>query len=173
MDSSSLDLIVAIVGGISVYVVGELIQSLVIKPLTRYNDLRSEVCSVLIRYANIFSNPWDVVSSDNIPSIVSEASNELREAACKVEAYRQEYKFAAKLFVPKSKDLKDARGWLIGLSNNLSYSSRYEEHCYTQNRVWSNAIRMYMRLEVESYLGLEKVVDKRRQKKVRRKLKNR
>lgn len=91
----------AVVGGTLVYFVGVYFEHLYIIPITRYNELRSEICYCLTQYANAYLNPCCYIGEHS--DLHKEASTELRKIASKLEAFAQERKFIAFFrFPPKT-----------------------------------------------------------------------
>lgn len=159
----------AVVGGTLVYFVGVYFEHLYIIPLTRYNELRSEVCYCLTQYANAYLNPC--CCSGEYSDVHKEASTELRKIASKLEAFAQERKFIAFFSVPSKNELKEVAGWLRRLSNSMTNDVDGQIIC---NRRDANAIRLYLSLDVEYYEGLYAQIDSKRfQKKIPMRFRNR
>lgn len=158
----------AVVGGVIVFVIGEVIQSLYVLPLTKYNDLRSEACYCLVHYANAYMNPCG--RGESLSEWHKEAGNELRKLSSKMEAFAQENKFFATGAIPSKQNLQEVASWIRRISNNLS--SNDGDRTITTNRRDQNAIKLYLSLDVEDYTGLDSMVrDKHFQRIAKKKMK--
>ena len=136
----------AVVGGVVVYFLGICFDKLFIDPLTKYNELRSEICYCLTEYANAYSNPC--CNAQDMTEWHKEAETELRKIASKAEAFAQEKKFLASSAIPPKSDLKEVAGWLRRLSNNMS------DAYFEDNLKDANTVRLYLNLDVARRHGL-------------------
>ena len=143
------ELVVAVVGGVLVYVLGDIINSLYIGPIKKYNDLRSEICFCLIEYANMYNNPCHSNEQYQELDGYKKAHEELRKLGSKLLSFAQERKFIASVFIPKKTILDKAASYLIFLSNNL-VRSEYDN--YLINKKYASAARLYLNLDFE-YCG--------------------
>lgn len=139
----------AVAGGVLVYFVGIVFERLYITPLVKYNELRSEICYCLTEYADAYMNP--APNTKEISGWHTEASAALRRIASKTSAFSQERKFLAKPAIPPTQNLKEIARWLFALSNSMIDPSGTR---IASNRKDANAIRLYLKLDVESYDGL-------------------
>lgn len=150
----------AVVGGVLVYFAGAVCDKLYIAPLTKYNELRSEICYCLIEYASAYSNPCHSVKE--LSEWHVKAGDKLRKVASKAGAFAQERKFLARAAIPSKRNLKEISGWLMRLSNSMIDVTGND---IARNRKDANAVRFYLNLDVEDYEGLPDMVSNKRYKK--------
>ncbi len=111
-----------IIGGIIIYVGGQIISKFFIEPIHEQKKIIGEIDDALGFYAHIYCNP-------GIPpkEKIDEASNRFRQLATllRSKAYLIPwYNLFAKIrIVLKSDSIKDASGELIGLSNSMHRES--------------------------------------------------
>ncbi len=111
-----------IIGGVIIYVVGQIISRFFIEPIHIQKKIIGEIDDVLGFYANVYCNP-------GIPQKekINEASNRFRQLATllKSKAYLIPwYNLFAKIrIVLKSDSIKEASEELIGLSNSMHRES--------------------------------------------------
>ncbi len=122
-----------IIGGITVYVIGQVIEKFLIEPIYEQAKFIGEIADSLIFYADIISNP-----GYGKPKKIDDASKQLRQQAsqlmAKTHAIRS-YKLMQFLrIVPKHKDIISARQNLIGLSNSVHREKNTDAN-YQRERV--------------------------------------
>lgn len=135
----------SIVGGVAVYLIGIFLERLYIAPLTKYNDLRSEISYCLFQYESAYSNPYDNVENADWHN---EASKELRKMASKTQAFAQERKFLAKIRIPSKKALIEVCRLLLLLSNNMQASAD-DTGVIKANKEAARSIRSYLSLDTK------------------------
>lgn len=103
-----------IIGGVIVFVVGQIVNEFLIKPLLNYKKIIAEIDEELIFYSNIYSNAGQFCIEHK--EICSPASDRLRRLACSFSsAYKQLVMFKKLSVTEKNKVMGD----LIFLSNSL------------------------------------------------------
>ena len=117
-----------IIGGVTVYVIGRIVEKFYIEPVHKQSNLIGEIADSLIFCANIYGNP-----GVGKPEEMDEASKILRQHASQLMASTQSIRayWLLQLFriVPKHKNIISAHQNLIGLSNSVyRENSRLEEH---------------------------------------------
>jgi hypothetical protein len=107
-----------VIGGILVFVVGQIIAKFFIEPMHEQFRLIGEIANSLIFYANVYSNP-----GSGKPDKMDEASKMLRQQASQLMARTHAirwYKLWQFLrIVPKYVDVIEASRNLIGPSNSI------------------------------------------------------
>lgn len=109
---------VTILGGVAIFVLGQLAAKFFIEPIHEQYKIIGDIAYHLVYYANIYSNPGiDMVEIRN------EASTTFRQSACKLRATTHTifwYKLWQLLrLIPKQRDVYEASRLLIGLSNSM------------------------------------------------------
>lgn len=142
--SQMITVLITVISGVLVFAIGQIIMECYIKPLQEYHKIKSEISYLLIFYANVFSNPISRKEKENMKKegkeLYSEATRKLREAAARLEGFKQQKPF----FVRKDNIEEAARG-LIGLSNGL-----FSNNIFTQiehNMQYENDIKKGLRLK--------------------------
>jgi hypothetical protein len=126
---------VTILGGVTIFVLGQIILKFYIEPIQQFRLHIGKITDALIFYANLYSNP-----GTNVKEQVKEASNEIRKLASElistsavVPLYRT---WSSLKIIPKLKNIKEARSNLIGLSNSLfSSQNNSQESKFNRERV--------------------------------------
>lgn len=113
-----LTALTTIIGGVLVYVSGQILSKFFIEPIHEQRRIIGEIADALIYYANIYMNP----GSGSQEKMVS-ASEKLRQLATLLQSKTHlipHYSFFEKVkIVHKSSDIESASGALIGLSNSI------------------------------------------------------
>lgn len=111
-----------IIGGVTIYVVGEIILKFFIAPVNKLSLLIGKIFDSLDYYANVYTNPLGKDESEEMKNLRREAQDVLRKQATQLLARQiciRWYKFGAFFkVIPKEQNLLKARGYLIGLSNS-------------------------------------------------------
>jgi len=102
-----------VMSGVLVFVLSEVIQKFFLEPLQRYKEVIGEIDNQLKFYANVITNPGNILPSE----IYLECSNTLRKLSCELEAIYKQIPFKK---LETRRKVSDAAGRLIRLSNNLS-----------------------------------------------------
>ena len=113
-----MDLIIAVISGVSVFILSQLFIEFILRPLQEYKVLKGRIAKYLILYANLYTNPITRIGDKEITEY-REGSNAVRILASEIEAYAQTKPPQALLFfiVPTKKILKSVSRELIGISN--------------------------------------------------------
>jgi hypothetical protein len=114
-----------ILTGVFVFVVGQYILELIVRPHKEYRTVKTRISSQLKYFANVICNPLRL-NAENLkdPKIekaienYQKASNEIRILSCELEAkFYDNFWFIRKLFLRDN--VSDASSLLIGISNKL------------------------------------------------------
>lgn len=107
-----------IIGGITIFVIGQLVSQFLIKPIISLKEEIGKITYALMYYSNVYTNPS--IDPDKI-NIYMEVSKELRNRACELRAkYCAVSSLALLLFrQPKKEDMAEASNRLIFLHNSL------------------------------------------------------
>ena len=119
-----------IIGGVVVFVLGQLLNELLIKPFFKYRDILGKIDRDLTFYSHIYSNAG--VHHRDHP-IVNEAHEKLRKLSCDLRiVYKSvswiEY-FKIKGWIMSEEQKEKIAVNLIGLSNSLL------DHSYIENNL--------------------------------------
>lgn len=113
-----MDIIVAIITGVAVFVLGQLLIRFVIQPLQDFKKVIAKVSHVLIYYADVYSNP-----GGSRRMMIAETRKALRDSASLLRSRTVVIPFYTVFswlrWVPTRHDINQASGSLIGLSNSL------------------------------------------------------
>ncbi len=114
-DGQTLTLyLLALVVGVLGWLVG--------KPFLAYRAIRADIARYLVLYANVPS--YFGTKHEPIPPRTHEAQDKYRELASELVAFENTIIFypllAACKFIPTQKELNEAKGNLIGLSNSVA-----------------------------------------------------
>jgi hypothetical protein len=116
-----------ILGGVSVYVIGQLLTKLFLEPVHELRLHVGQVADALLYFANIYYNAnSNVVSGEER----AEASRALRRTAAELVAHGQAVlwfsPFTVLRLIPSWRDIRDARRALMGLSNSFGNTNMRE-----------------------------------------------
>jgi len=110
--------IITIIGGVSIFCLGQIILKFFIEPIQELDQCRGKTCDILIFHRNIYLNP-NSASEDKMKEI----SKEIRELAVMLLAKKnmiREYNFLEKInIVISQENILIAHKNLIGLSNSI------------------------------------------------------
>lgn len=111
-----------ILGGVIVYVIGQILSKFFIEPIHEQKKLIGEIADSLIFYSNIYTNPGMTA-----PELMKDAHEKLRQQATLLISKTHmipKYNFFSRLGVVISeKDIEGAFWGLIFLSNSVFQSS--------------------------------------------------
>ena len=137
-----------VLSGVIVFVLGQIYLENVIRPNSRFRDLKAKIACDLIFYADRYSNPLDLEETyeENTREHYKQAGEGLRKLAAEIQGFieiRRWYNFS----IPEDKDLHSVSRNLIGLSNSL--------WCYRVHGrdVWQENIDMVR--EIRELLDIE------------------
>ena len=130
-----------IIGGVFIYVLGQIISKFFIEPIHGQRKVIGEVADALIYYANIYTNPNIMSGRTN------EASDRIRELATLLQSKTQfipKYGFFEKLgIVIKRPSIYVASRNLIGLSNSMGRSLASARDSSSRVDSIRSALRIY------------------------------
>ncbi|WP_142317529.1 hypothetical protein [Bacillus sp. AFS002410] len=121
-----------ILTGVLIFVLGRIIEKMIIDPIKEYWAIVAEIYDGMIFYANRTSNPIaiDKATPDEIKKHINQVSDDIRRLSTKLRIatynMRWFYKFHSLFGAPKLKDINEVCGALIGLSNSLTYVKDFE-----------------------------------------------
>lgn len=139
-----LPMLITVISGVLVYMCGELLNTIWLKPLQDYKLLKNNIAKQLVFYANVYTNVSDGKNENEAYiNLRLEVSDKLRWLACELEGFIQTLSWV-KIGIPKKADLKDAVGELILLSNSLFDSNRFSQN--RENRRVANRIRELLKI---------------------------
>ena len=107
-----------IIGGITIYVAGQIITRFFIDPYHEYQKTVGEIADALVYYADVYSNPGsgDKQRMDDAARIFREKGSLLRVRAYAIPQYAW---FVKRGWLPQWDIIMKASAVLIGLSNNI------------------------------------------------------
>ena len=107
-----------IIGGVLIYVIGQILMKFVIDPIHELKAHIGRITDSLIFYANVYGNPGSLSTDET-----RKASDELRRLASELMSKRSVipwYRFWSCLrMVPRLSDIRCTRSNLVGLSNGV------------------------------------------------------
>ncbi|MBR4628696.1 MAG: hypothetical protein IKO47_13580 [Ruminococcus sp.] len=144
-DLSSL--LVGALGGIIASLLAYLGHSLYVVPKQRYNELRGKIVECLVFYANVYATVLPLnETSESRRHDIEIAKKEIRHLAAEIYAYSYSSKWLYKLFVPRTKGIREAAAMLIGISNELTPCEGI--NVGKENRELADKIRKIFRIKV-------------------------
>ena len=113
-----VNMVITVVSGVLVFIIGELFLEFILRPIQEYKKLKGEVAKSLVLYAQYYYNPQ--FNEDGKSEGHSDASNNLRELASEVAAFKEITPNYLITFttIPKKQHLQTMSENLIGLSNS-------------------------------------------------------
>jgi hypothetical protein len=112
---------ITILGGVTIYVVGQIITKLYIEPVHELRMQIGRVADTLLYFAHVYYN----VNSDDVPLAARrEMSLALRRSAAELAARSEAVMWHPPGIVPSRRAVGDARKNLIGLSNSFGCTYR-------------------------------------------------
>ncbi len=127
-------ILLTILGGITIFVFGQIFLKLWLEPISELRSCIGEICDSLIYYANIYSN----AGLANHTSL-REAEEKLRQQATLIMAKAHLilwYGFFASIkLIPHKQNIKNAHRNLIGLANGVYNESNTEGNKKRKNEV--------------------------------------
>lgn len=107
-----------IIGGVFVYVTGQIISKFFIDPIHKQAEIIGEISDALVYYAREYTSPGRLKKE-----MLNEASNKLRQLASLLKAKTYVIKwyslFELPGWIPKLKAVEEASKYLIALSNSV------------------------------------------------------
>jgi len=115
-----MELFLTIIAGVSVFAIGQIVLKLIIEPIQEFKKTISLIAHDLILYANVYTSPG--AQGDEKQAEMSQQmrklSSMLRSNMCLIPKYD---KTRILFGLPKRKDVSEAAGKLIAISNcNIS-----------------------------------------------------
>jgi hypothetical protein len=145
----SISTFTTILAGVLVFVIGQFILELAIKPLKEYRNIKSSITSELKYYSYIICTPLSMDSDHPAnPDIVKkyiDTSNSLRRLSCELEAkYYDNHSLIRKYIIKDNID--GASTLLIALSNSLFFYPNSDVNLPILNSNNIDKIKKYLNL---------------------------
>lgn len=128
-----LSVVIAVVSGVAVFIIGELMQLYFLEPQHKYKELKSRVAYALSYYGNLYTNVIDLADGNQqqIDEYKS-AADELRKLACELSAFA-ELRYWYNFGISNVKTINEASANLFALSN--SFFCPYNTHQFHEQSV--------------------------------------
>lgn len=136
-----LPIVSTVLTGVTVFVLGQIILEVWIKPTREYLMLKSKISFALVYYANFYSNP--LVNTKNNEKY-NKGSEEIRKLAAELEGYKQRKPIFT---FPRKKNLEIAIKELIGISNGFYGLSNHLDRAMENNIKSRNKIKKVLRFK--------------------------
>lgn len=119
-----MTIVLTIIGGVVIFVVGQLVLKFVIEPIQDLNRLRGEIVYSLMFYSNVYMNAppsytdlrEDNQTRDKVQNIFRQLASQLCPKASMIPWFGIWYRLK---IVPEFENIKLAKTELIGLSNSI------------------------------------------------------
>ena len=120
-------MLLTIIAGVIVYVLSQLFDEYVLKPIHRFTLLKSTISYSLAYYGNLYKNPLSISkgADEKLVSDYQTASLEIRKVAAELKGFIEERPTLAFLLPSGDKMMKAFHG-LVGLSNSLFSADQKE-----------------------------------------------
>lgn len=131
---SILAIIIAVVSGVLVYLIGEMIREIWLLPLQQFKQLKSSISYNLVFFANKYTDLCDHVKAK--PEEFAEYNNAsliFRKLASELSGFIDTLSWF-KPKIPKEKDLRIASTSLMAISNNFFFSGNPNQCINTIDR---------------------------------------
>ena len=139
-----LPTLITVISGVLVYLLGELLNTVWLKPLWDFKNIKSEIAKHLVFYANVYTNVLDYSETDgDWKQLHFVASDKFRWLAAELEGFIQTLSWL-KIGIPKIAELDNAVDNLILLSNCMFNPNTHEQN--SKNGVVANEIRRSLRI---------------------------
>ncbi len=125
MRNTILTFVLTIIGGVLIFVIGQLLLKVFIDPIQKLRAIKGSIIDSLSYYAKFYSNPG-MITQDNAKK-TSHALRKLGSELMAITTVLPWYRFWSLLrVVPKLGDISKAHCNLIGLSNGLSTGDAHD-----------------------------------------------
>ena len=139
-----LPTLITVISGVLVYMFGELLNTIWLRPLQEYKNIKSNIAKSLVFYANVYTNVLGAnEQSEEWKKLHFEASDKLRWLAAELEGFIQTLSWI-KIGIPKKTSLKDAAGLLILLSNSVFGPDQFRQN--KENHDTADEIRCLLKI---------------------------
>ena len=140
---------IAVVSGVLVFIIGEVLRDIWLMPLQEYKSLKSKISFALTYYAMYYANPIDSATcAEDLGRTYREASHEIRKLSSELRGFIETLSWI-KLGIPQKENLYEASQYLIGLSNGFfcPYNSHTQHSTSEENlrqvKKIKNALKIY------------------------------
>ena len=114
-----LSVVIAVVSGVAVYIIGELMRLYFLEPQNKYKELKSRIAYALSYYGNLYTNVINLADGQQKQSDEYRyAADEMRKLACELRAFA-ELRYWYNLGISNIKTINDASAKLFALSNSF------------------------------------------------------
>ena len=139
-----LPTLITVLSGVFVYLLGELLNTIWLKPLHDFKGIKSEIAKNLVFYSNVYTNVLGIDEQvGKWKELHTEASDKLRWLAAELEGFIQTLSWL-KIGIPKKADLSSAVANLILLSNCMFDQEPQEQN--KENREIEKKIRCLLKI---------------------------
>ena len=118
MWESVVTVVIAVVSGVLVFLLGEIINEIWLKPLQKYKEIKQTIAFDLVYYADCSFNGYQQNYTPEFIQKGEDASNKYRSDAATLSGFIETLSWL-KLFIPNKKKLHEASKALIRLSNSI------------------------------------------------------
>lgn len=118
MWESVVAVVITVVSGVLVFLLGEIINEIWLKPLQKYKEIKQTIAFDLVYYADCSFNGCQQNYKPEFIQKGEDASNKYRRDAATLSGFIETLSWL-KLFIPNKKKLHEASRALIGLSNSI------------------------------------------------------
>lgn len=129
----------AVISGVVVFVVSQLIMEFLIKPHIEYKKLKNRILVSLTYYSNLLTSPYNISNSN------SEADFEKYRSSQWATASEEMRKLASEMAVYNKKHARNIHKNLIGLANGTWQYKDGELHLGLQNGKMIEEIRSWLK----------------------------
>lgn len=119
--ATMLTVVSGVIVGVLVFIVGQILTSIWLKPLQQYKDLKKETVYKLTYYANLYSNVIDLADYSDSDKFVEEfklASDELRKLSCSLKGFAETISWF-RIGIPNQETINDSADLIMLLSNSF------------------------------------------------------
>lgn len=137
-----------VTSGVIVFIIGQILTTVWLHPLQKYKDIKQRIAEKLSYHARYYTNVIDLAnSSERGIEQYSNASDELRQLSCELTGYIESLSWI-KIGIPKKKNLSQAAGELMALSNSFfsPYNVQPVLEDNIKNRNTANNVRRLLRM---------------------------
>lgn len=119
--ATMLTVVSGVIVGVLVFIVGQILTSIWLKPLQQYKDLKKETVYKLTYYANLYSNVIDLADfsdDDNYANEFKVASDEMRKLSCSLKGFAETISWF-RIGIPNQETINDSADLIMLLSNSF------------------------------------------------------
>ena len=139
-----LPMLLTVISGVLVFLIGEMFTVVWLNPLQEYKRIKHDIAKMLSYYANVYTNVID--NSEQCESWKQEhvdAGDKMRDLSCELEGFIQTLSWM-KIGIPSKRNLKEASGMLMYLSNCMFDPNKFQQ-C-AENKNTANQLRALLKI---------------------------